>query len=163
VVIASADVAAGAAVATEIVREAVVLCGLPAESSTVTEKPYCPPAVGVPDICPPLDRLRPGGNCPDPSFQLYGVVPPLACKAAEYGWLVVPLGNDEVEITSGLGAGVAAATLKESDCLAVCPDESNASTVKEKVPDAVGVPERVPVVETSPIPGGKKPENISQE
>jgi len=162
VVITSAGVAAGAAAATETASEAVVLCALPAESIAVTEKPYCPLAVGVPDSCPPLDRLRPGGNCPDPSFQLYGIVPPLACNTAEYAKSVTPLGNDVVEITSGLGAGVAAATHNESDCLAACPPESSTSTVKEKVPAAVGVPDSVPVVETSPIPGGREPENTNQ-
>jgi hypothetical protein len=37
------------------------------ETATVNEKP--PDAVGVPDNTPALLRLRPGGKCPDATFQ----------------------------------------------------------------------------------------------
>jgi hypothetical protein len=54
------------------------------ESVTFAVKPNEPDAVGVPEIVPALDRVRPDGRAPELMLQLYGVVPPLAANVAEY-------------------------------------------------------------------------------
>lgn len=58
-----------------------------------------PDAVGVPEIAPDeAFRLSPAGREPVLTLHEYGVVPPLACKVAEYAVPTVPLGRDAVEI-----------------------------------------------------------------
>ena len=49
-----------------------------AESVTLTVKSNPPAVDGVPEIAPVLDIVRPGGNVPAATDQVYGVVPPLA-------------------------------------------------------------------------------------
>jgi hypothetical protein len=75
---------AGAGAATIIDRGANLLCtGLPA-SVTDTVKPDVPLAVGLPEIRPvDVFRLSPAGSCPEAMLQVYGVVPPVACKTWE--------------------------------------------------------------------------------
>jgi hypothetical protein len=53
---------------------------------TCTESEDCPVCVGVPEITPvEAARLRPRGSWPEANFQAYGLMPPWASKAAEYG------------------------------------------------------------------------------
>jgi hypothetical protein len=76
--------AGGAGAATIIDRGADLLCtGLPA-SVTDAVKLDVPLAVGLPEIRP-LDvfRVSPAGSCPEAMLQVYGAVPPVACKAWE--------------------------------------------------------------------------------
>jgi hypothetical protein len=64
VVIAKADGA------TVIEADIVAVCaGLP-ESVAVTAKLYAPLVVGVPEIAPALERLRPAGRLPELSDQV---------------------------------------------------------------------------------------------
>ena len=53
------------------------------ESVTCTVNEDVPAAVGVPEIAPLLERLKPVFNDPDVTDHLYGVVPPLAARDAE--------------------------------------------------------------------------------
>ena len=50
--------------------------------------------VGVPLITPVLEfRLNPDGKLPDVMDQLYGVLPPVACKIWLYAVPTIPEGN----------------------------------------------------------------------
>lgn len=75
-------IARGAPAATRE-RLSVVLApcdGEPA-SFTVTPKEKLPLTEGVPEIIPVAGaRLSPAGRAPDVMDQVYGAVPPLACK-----------------------------------------------------------------------------------
>jgi len=52
-----------------------------AESVTVTVKAEVPDVVGTPLICPVAAfKVKPSGKAPTVTFQVYGVVPPLACS-----------------------------------------------------------------------------------
>lgn len=59
-----------------------VWAGLPA-SLTVTPMEKLPLAVGVPETTPLGARVSPAGRAPEVSVQVYGAVPPKACKARE--------------------------------------------------------------------------------
>jgi hypothetical protein len=62
---------------------ALAVCFGVLESVTCTVKLKGPVAVGVPEIRPAEERLRPGGRDPENSAQVYGAVPP----ADERLWL----------------------------------------------------------------------------
>jgi hypothetical protein len=62
---------------------ALAVCFGVLESVTCTVKLKGPDVVGVPEITPAGERLRPGGKDPENSNHVYGVVPP----AAERLWL----------------------------------------------------------------------------
>src|SRR5438105_14988326 len=62
-------------------------------STTDAEKTYVPPVVGVPLIAPDAESARPGGNAPDSSEKVYGVCPPAAIRAVEYGMPTAPEGR----------------------------------------------------------------------
>ena len=88
-------------------------------------------------------------------------MPPLAASVAEYAVPTVPEGTEPVEIATGV---TVVATVMVNDFAAVCAVgvvESVTFTVKLNEPDAVGVPEIVPPVE-SITPPGKAPELIPQ-
>jgi hypothetical protein len=88
-------------------------------------------------------------------------VPPLAAKVVEYAVPTVPEGTEPVEIATGV---TVVATVMVNDFAAVCAVgvvESVTFTVKLNDPDAVGVPEIVPPVE-SVNPPGRAPELILQ-
>ena len=52
-------------------------------SVTFTVKLKEPEAVGVPEIVPPDESVRPAGKAPALRLQLYGVVPPAAASVVE--------------------------------------------------------------------------------
>ena len=66
----------------------------------------------------------------------------------------VPLDRDDVETES---VGVAEATAMLSDLVALLLLASVTLTVKDEVPDAVGVPEIAPVEAFSVSPAGSEP------
>ena len=76
---------------------------VPLESFTVSEAICVPAVVGVPLIVPLLLIERPLGR--PLADQVYGELPPVAARFAEYAVPTVPAGNAVVEITSGAGAG----------------------------------------------------------
>jgi hypothetical protein len=53
------------------------------ESVTFAVNVNEPEAVGVPEIAPVADRVRPAGNAPELMLQVYGVVPPDAASDVE--------------------------------------------------------------------------------
>ena len=84
---------------TVIDSDFVELCGLAALSVTRTTKLNVPAADGVPKNSPVLDKASPPGSDPATKVQVYGGVPPIACRL----WLgytapTTPSGGDEVAI-----------------------------------------------------------------
>ena len=85
------------------VRSAVSRAALPIASSmpdtrssasfTRTVNAVVPPDAGVPLIVPSAARVRPGGNVPSKSANVYGGVPPDPLSVARYGWFVMGLGS----------------------------------------------------------------------
>jgi hypothetical protein len=133
-----------------------VVAGEP-ESVTLIVKLKVPAVVGVPEIVPVADRVSPAGRAPELRLQLYGMVPPLAASVVEYAVPTCPAGTELVVICTGV---TAAATVSVNDFVAVCAVgvvESVTFVVKLKEPDAVGVPEIVPVADRV-RPPGKAPE-----
>jgi hypothetical protein len=83
-----------------------VLCGVADESVRRTANVLLPEEVGVPDIMPVVVLSeRPAGRVPELRLHLYGVTPPEPTSPAPYELPTVPPGNDEVEITTGVGVG----------------------------------------------------------
>src|ERR1035437_5485799 len=76
----------------------------PAASFTVTTRVAAPGAVGVPEMAPAADMLRPAGS--PLALKVNGGVPPDAAKDAESAVPAVPLGAEAVVITRGAGAMV---------------------------------------------------------
>jgi hypothetical protein len=131
------------------------------ESVTFIVKAKVPAAFGVPEIVPVEDMVRPPGNAPELTLQLYGVVPPLAASVVEYAIPTCPEGTETVVICTDVAAE---ATVRLNDLVAVCSVgvvESVTLLVKLKAPDAVGVPEIVPA-EDSVRPAGRVPELMLQ-
>lgn len=74
--------------------------GLP-ESSTFTANVNVPEEVGVPLIAPAAVRLRPPGRLPDRTLHVYGVDPPDAVNATEYGAPTAPAASRLSEVIFG--------------------------------------------------------------
>ena len=114
--------------------------------------------VGVPEIIPvDAARVSPGGREVEPTDQVYGVAPPVACSVPEYGMLTWPFGSDVVVSCSGVGPDAVTAMLR--NLLAACGVEleSFACTAKEEVPATVGVPLTCPFEAVSASPTGNDP------
>jgi hypothetical protein len=71
------------------------------ESLTWTWNDDVPVVVGVPEMEPELERVRPAGSEPWVTFQRYGGTPPLAARLAEYAEPTLPAGSCDVVIFSG--------------------------------------------------------------
>ena len=69
---------------TTIDNVTVWLCAGDPESETVTANVAVPLAVGVPEMTPPAESVRPAGRLPDVIDQVYPGVPPLADSVALY-------------------------------------------------------------------------------
>jgi hypothetical protein len=122
-----------------MLRFAVSACAGALESATRTVNETVPAAVGVPVIWPAALRFNPAGNDPADKDQLYGVVPPLAARVAEYPLFTCPPGSDEVVMLTG-GTTAATAMLRLAVAVLAGALESATRTVNETVPAAVGVP-----------------------
>jgi hypothetical protein len=72
-----------------------------AASFTRTVNDEVAAVVGVPEIAPAVDSVKPEGSVPDASVHVYGVVPPLACSDDEYAVLTVPPESAVVETVRG--------------------------------------------------------------
>ena len=101
-----------------------VVAGKP-ESVTLIVKLNVPAAVGVPEIVPVEDRVRPAGKAPALMLQLYGTVPPLAASVVEYAVPNCPEGTVLLVIWTEVVAG---ATVMLSCALAVCAGEEESVT-----------------------------------
>jgi hypothetical protein len=66
----------------------------------------------VPEIVPVEDMVRPPGNAPELTLQLYGVVPPLAASVVEYAVPTCPEGTEPLVIRT---EETAAAIVRVSD------------------------------------------------
>ncbi len=112
----------------------------------------------MPEIVPlDVDNVRPAGNAPELTLQLYGVVPPLAVKVALYAVPCVPPVKELVVICTVVAA---AATVKLNAFVAVCAVgevESVTMAVKLKEPAVVGVPEIAPLEADNVRPAGNAP------
>jgi hypothetical protein len=82
-------------------NDAVALIAGASASLTRTVNDDVPGTSGVPEITPPLPKLKPNGNAPDSSDHEYGVTPPDAASAAEYAEPSDASGNALVVTTSG--------------------------------------------------------------
>lgn len=85
-------------------------------SFTCTVNAAEPAAVGVPEIAPALDSVRPAGSAPLVTLHVYGVLPPVAPKVVLYALPTVPPAKEFVET---VGACAAAATVNVSAFVAV--------------------------------------------
>ncbi len=114
------------AAATVMVNDFDAVCAVGVvESVTFTVKLNEPDAVGVPEIVPPVESVTPPGNAPELTFQVYGVVPPLAASVVEYAVPTWPEGTELVEIVTGVTAAV---TVIVRDFVAVCCGEEESLT-----------------------------------
>ena len=52
-------------------------------SETCTVKFAVAATLGVPEMTPPVDRVKPVGNAPALSDHVYGAVPPVAARVCE--------------------------------------------------------------------------------
>ena len=120
-------------------------------SAAVTVKENVSATVGVPLSTPDAESVRPSGNVPDVTENVYGDVPPLAVTILLYGVQTIPSASVlGATITGGHDIVIA------YDMLPVQPFASVAVMVKELDPSAVGVPAKVPP-EESVKPVGKLP------
>jgi hypothetical protein len=126
------------------------------ESFAWTVNVNVPAPVGVPEIVPLVESVRPPGNEPELTLQLYGVVPPVAASVAEYAVPTCPPARELVVICTGT-ADVVTVMLNDFVAVWAGDEESFAWTVNGNVPAPVGVPEIVPLVE-SVRPPGNEPE-----
>ena len=132
-----------------------------AASVTCTVNNVVPAVVGVPESTPvDAARLNPAGSVPALTLQLYGVVPLLACSAAEYAVPVVPPGSDAV-VTVGDCPVATTSILRFAVAVAGRELESFTCTVKAEAPVCVGVPKSIPEPEMA-MPTGKLPFVIDQ-
>jgi hypothetical protein len=139
---------------------AVAVCAGVLASLTWTVIGNVPETDGVPLICPPPINTSPAGNVPDVILQLYGVVPPVAAREAEYALFTCPAAKEDV-VTSSACAPAATTILKFAVALSTGALLSVTFTVNENVPDAVGVPLICPPpLNVSPV--GNVPELILQ-
>jgi hypothetical protein len=112
-----------------------------------------PAIVGVPEMVLPV-KVSSAGRLPAVIDQVYGLVPPVASRFAEYGTVVVPAASDAVVTVTGVVIVI------ERSLVDVRPAVSVARTVKLAVPAAVGVPEMVLPDKVSPA--GRLPAVIDQ-
>jgi hypothetical protein len=75
--------------------DCVALCAISVlESVTWKVTLETPAPVGVPEIVPVVERVRPAGKEPELTLQLYGVTPPVADNVAEYAVPTCPEGTE---------------------------------------------------------------------
>ena len=126
------------------------------ESVALMLKLNGPPAVAVPARTPPLDKVMPAGNVPLDTAKLYGAVPPPAVSVVVYAVPTVAAVS-VVCVTATVGEAIT----RVSACVPlngapVPVEESVALTEKLKLPAAVGVPERTPLL-VKVTPAGSAP------
>jgi hypothetical protein len=86
-----------------------------------------PVAVGVPEITPPLLRLKPSGSVPEAKLHVRAPAPPLACRVAEYAAPTVAAVRGEVVVTVGRGVTV---KLTDADFVASATEVAVTVTVR---------------------------------
>jgi hypothetical protein len=101
--------------------------------------------------------VKPAGNSPTGTDQVYGAVPPEAASVAEYAVPTVPGGNVELVIVTGVPTTI------ERALVAVAPAASATRAVKFAVPAADGVPLMIPAFASRLIPAGIAPALMDHE
>ena len=113
-------------------------------------------AAGVPEITPVAAASdKPGGSDPVLADQVYGAVPPDASRVALYAAPTVPLGSDELDITSGAGA-----TLRVRLAVLACgglPESVTLNVNARLEVTSAGVPLSTPVEPFKERPWGSTP------
>ncbi|HYP08849.1 MAG TPA: hypothetical protein VER03_21640 [Bryobacteraceae bacterium] len=127
-----------------------------AASVTRAVKDDVPAVVGVPEMAPFDASVSPAGKIPAETAQLYGGVPPVAPRLAEYGWPTLPLASDVVVIV-GAPAAMVICRSRVADWFAA----SVTRAVKDDVPAVVGVPLMAPF-DASVSPAGRDPADTAQ-
>jgi len=79
------------------------LVSLPAALAALTVNVDVFAVVGVPEIAPAVESVKPVGNAPESRVHVMGVSP-LAANVWLYAVFTVPLGNDVVVIVGAVGA-----------------------------------------------------------
>jgi hypothetical protein len=129
-------------------------------SWTVAVKLDFPLAVGAPEITPAGESARPIGRLPDVTDHVYEGTPPVACKDCVYAWPKIAEGSEEATIVK---AGAATEMVIAVDFVWFGFSASFRVTLKEKFPDALGVPEITPVVAAKVSPEGSALDDTFQE
>ena len=81
---------------------AIPICGVVEECLACTEKDDAPAADGVPEITPlAAFSVKPAGNDPDATVQVYGAVPPLTESVPVYAFCTEACGSPEPLICRG--------------------------------------------------------------
>src|SRR5947209_7818526 len=118
---------------------------------------HVPAAVGVPPSAPPVVSVRPGGNVPVASDQVYGAMPPAALNVCEYGAPNMAGGSGvPLVIVTGMNGVFTVSENGLEACDWAPALLSEAWITKFHVPVAVGVPLSTPAV-VSVRPGGSGP------
>jgi hypothetical protein len=153
-------VSCGAPIVSEIA--AVCVCAGELLSVTATVKFELPLAVGVPEITPAFDSVRPAGRLPEEIDHVYPGVPPLALSVKLYATPTCPAPSVVVLIVNG-AVVVVGEVVMEKLAVFVCAGDSLSvtATVKFEVPLAVGVPEITPALDKV-RPAGRLPAFIDQ-
>src|SRR5206468_1132496 len=102
--------------------------------SAVTVNVAAPAAVGVPEIVPSVESVRPAGSDPFVTFQVTTVVGwSPACSFVEYGEPAIAAGSDSVLIPHERGQ-----TSKVNNVCALFPSQSCSESHALHVPASVG-------------------------
>jgi hypothetical protein len=108
--------------------------------------------VGVPDIVPAVDMVRPTGSAPELMLHVMGIVP-----VALSVWLkLLPTVAEVRGVAVLIDGAVAATPTVMLHILETLPAAFATCAVKLYIPVCVGVPETVPVVDNV-RPGGRVP------
>jgi hypothetical protein len=99
--------------------------------------------------------VNPTGSTPETVLQVYGDVPPLAISVALYAVPCCPAGKTPEPL---LMVRLSGATVRLSDCVALCDAGSLTLTPKLNVPDTTGFPEITPLEASKVKPEGNDPE-----
>ena len=142
------------------VESVAVEATVPALSLTDPENVYVPAFVGVPLRVPVAGASPiPGGSEPTEIEKVYGETPPVAVNpTGTIGTPTVAAEKTGAVIDSGVGAGFTVNTSgTPAGVTATLPTLSVAATVNVDEPEAVGVPEMIPVAGPIDRPGGRLP------
>src|SRR5438270_9769201 len=146
--------------AMRILRTCVfVCCGVPVSCTCTVKLVPVVAAVGAPLITPEELSVKPAGSDPLLRLQVKFASPPVADRVCVYDAPTTPSARDVVAISSG--CAMVMLKLRKAT-LGFGAEVSVSDTEKLKRPDAVGVPEIIPVGPSSASPGGNAPLTTAQ-
>jgi hypothetical protein len=127
---------------------------LPATLLALTVNGDVPAVVGVPEMIPAAESVKPSGKVPLAMLHVMGASP-VASSVWLYAVFTVPLGNDVVEIEGGVLPSTVAIVI--DSCFVPLPAAFSAFTVNAADVAVVGVPAIMPVVALRVNPVGNVP------